>query len=79
MANELTALEELLLAFQNLEYEDNALFDGEMLIEHEADKLISEHYAGFDSLCPDGREYINQKFRGDFEEAFNQVSVPKLK
>lgn len=73
--------------YENLVYEDGQLFNGEELIEPEADKYINDHYDDFELTRlgsgnnpeneyyekVNGNEYVEIHFYGDYEEAFNQI------
>lgn len=59
--------------YPNLEYVDGELFNGNDLIESNADSLIAEYYENFDNMLYDGREYIDRSFGGDYELAFKCI------
>ncbi len=70
----LYAVEELLLAYPNLAYENGSFYQEDELVEQDADQLIIEYYAEFSPIYPNGKEYIEVAFNNDFKDAFDQIS-----
>ena len=80
-------IEYLKALYPNLEYVDDILYLGEEVIQENARQLIEDHYDGWtvtkghSSGNPEldydeevsGEEYIEYKFSGDYEEAFNLI------
>lgn len=87
MKKYLKAIEELRLAYPNLEYIDGCLFNAEELIEEQGKELIEDFYDGYEIWEGDGsgnpekeelrlvsgKEYIEVHYYGDYEEAYNQI------
>jgi hypothetical protein len=82
-----SAIQELKDAYPHLTYEDGRLWDGDELIEEDANSLIRDHFQDYEIIRPSpdndpqketiekvsGRTYIEIHFYGDYEESFNQI------
>ena len=69
----LTELEEIMLAYPHLEYDNGSFFQEDDLIEVHADVLLEAFYDSFDEFNQSGRDYIRHKFAGDYEEAWKCI------
>lgn len=82
-----------MIAYPHMTYEHGCFFDQEgNIVDMEADETLEDFYDGFEYMMPSstgnpeddqletlsGKKYIEMKYRGSYEDAFNDVPRPQL-
>jgi hypothetical protein len=89
MKKYLSAIDELKMAYPNLQYEDGSLFNEDELISDKADELIEDHFENhnvidndgsnnpemdFERKASSGKEYVEIMCNNNYEESFLSIN-----